>query len=650
MELDYRTTFNVTSRFGRTLTEEFDSTVYDWLRHKKLNADALTEGVCELAPNTVGTLARLERQDNTVVSHFRLTEVRPTDTGTVMWQTEVLGYQDATGSGDVLVHVADPRPTGPQHRLNPTGVPRLARLLVAGTDAFDGLMELHDGALILGPEDEDLVHEMIVDPTRRGLLILAATPDGHDPHEFANVVSDLTHGTVGQAGTFVLSPDLMGALDGHLSYLTLPRGGLRMVPPDTDPGSRASVSNAYYITADRIAARDRARVRRHWTWLAREQGNTHAPPKHLQRVQRLITEHERVTLLDEIDAFLARRPQPPTVASPAVTPEVPTDTIAPTADEVVEVAEAVEVAEVVEISTVDELAEASTQSSADVDTDEDLRRALAAALPAADIIRRIEILGGCETLAESLDFALLLAGEYDELREKIAARTAELPAANSSEADLERIMELEDQLAEARADLEEARADLDRETGGARWLREQLTAAGRADLAWAAPATLELSQDFDEVLALANELAYVVFTGDGDITVTLDDMRGSTAAAKNTHRALLALNDYGRARDDGLWTGGGFVAYLNDTPPGYASFSSRNVAAKESDTVMNNPAYRRHRELPMPDGTVVYMESHVKLSQESSVSPRLHFMDDTANSGVVVVGYIGPHLPNTRTN
>jgi hypothetical protein len=33
-----------------------------------------------------------------------------------------------------------------------------------------------------------------------------------------------------------------------------------------------------------------------------------------------------------------------------------------------------------------------------------------------------------------------------------------------------------------------------------------------------------------------------------------------------------------------------------------------------------------------------------------SPAPRPHFVDDTNNTGVVDVGYLGEHLPNHKTN
>ncbi len=58
--------------------------------------------------------------------------------------------------------------------------------------------------------------------------------------------------------------------------------------------------------------------------------------------------------------------------------------------------------------------------------------------------------------------------------------------------------------------------------------------------------------------------------------------------------------------------------------------------------------------LPVPEsahpGGRVFMSEHLKLGQYRSVAPRLHFFHDGRNTGKVYVGYIGRHLPNTKTN
>lgn len=73
------------------------------------------------------------------------------------------------------------------------------------------------------------------------------------------------------------------------------------------------------------------------------------------------------------------------------------------------------------------------------------------------------------------------------------------------------------------------------------------------------------------------------------------------------------------------------------------------VASGESATVQNNDEMRRRRVFPVPKSVdargETEMFAHVKLGVGSTF-PRLHFIE---HKGTVYVGYIGPHLPNTKT-
>ncbi|GAA1082723.1 hypothetical protein [Tsukamurella spumae] len=42
--------------------------------------------------------------------------------------------------------------------------------------------------------------------------------------------------------------------------------------------------------------------------------------------------------------------------------------------------------------------------------------------------------------------------------------------------------------------------------------------------------------------------------------------------------------------------------------------------------------------------------AHFKIAQSGMISPRMHYLDDTARTKKVYVGYIGPHLPTKATN
>lgn len=44
------------------------------------------------------------------------------------------------------------------------------------------------------------------------------------------------------------------------------------------------------------------------------------------------------------------------------------------------------------------------------------------------------------------------------------------------------------------------------------------------------------------------------------------------------------------------------------------------------------------------------MGAHFKIAQFAMIGPRMHYHDDTAQSGRIYVGYIGRHLPTGQTN
>ncbi len=73
----------------------------------------------------------------------------------------------------------------------------------------------------------------------------------------------------------------------------------------------------------------------------------------------------------------------------------------------------------------------------------------------------------------------------------------------------------------------------------------------------------------------------------------------------------------------------------------------------ESQTVDTNPTLRSKRIFAVPgevnEERAQYMPAHVKLVKRGEAAPRLHFHDDSAGkTGVIHVGYIGPHLPTAR--
>lgn len=120
-----------------------------------------------------------------------------------------------------------------------------------------------------------------------------------------------------------------------------------------------------------------------------------------------------------------------------------------------------------------------------------------------------------------------------------------------------------------------------------------------------------------------------------------------------TWSILVALNDYARFNTKGADIPG-VQAYLESPPLGGHTYPPGRHARDESESVKNNPSYAIPRTLPVPTKVhpsgQAFMGAHFRIAKHGLVSPRMHYLDATAIAGKIIVGYIGPHLPNTQTN
>ncbi|GAB3651276.1 hypothetical protein [Glycomyces tarimensis] len=118
--------------------------------------------------------------------------------------------------------------------------------------------------------------------------------------------------------------------------------------------------------------------------------------------------------------------------------------------------------------------------------------------------------------------------------------------------------------------------------------------------------------------------------------------------------ALRALDAYAAARAERRFTGG-FYDWCGHPLPGQPAISPNMVSMKESDSVTGRPKFREARTFRVPTAIEpsgrVFMPSHIKLQRVGNPAPRMHFLDDAGGAtGRVWIGYLGDHLPNTRTN
>ncbi len=85
------------------------------------------------------------------------------------------------------------------------------------------------------------------------------------------------------------------------------------------------------------------------------------------------------------------------------------------------------------------------------------------------------------------------------------------------------------------------------------------------------------------------------------------------------------------------WKGGEFSDYSHGKLRG---LGLNHQVSGESESVRQNPDFRKKREFYLPDGNKVFFENHIKLSNGF----RIYFYNDN-NDKSIYVGYVGKHLP-----
>lgn len=121
-----------------------------------------------------------------------------------------------------------------------------------------------------------------------------------------------------------------------------------------------------------------------------------------------------------------------------------------------------------------------------------------------------------------------------------------------------------------------------------------------------------------------------------------------TAVVGRLALAFGALRDF--ASDTSLSRGNFYQWCKNSNHPSVLSLEM--IAGTESKTVRRNPALLDTRLFAVDprvhESGWIEMMAHIKLGK-GQLAPRLHYHDDTrGRTGLVHIGYIGPHLPTAR--
>lgn len=572
--------------------------VSSWLRERK-EVDALLDSDLDWEGDYRHVTARHVDNDGTRLFSLHM---RESNTPQGDWITDILA--SSAGWVDVIV-------TSSEGRF--VAVPAVVRYLMQVLRLGDGAAPYRDEVEFCDVDDVPDVLRELENPDRQGLIFLAGTTFDTPATDglldaFSNELETWARQTYGLARFVRLTPEATKAFADvsathHVAPMTV-----RTYHPGVVLGDRTDALRHKWRSPHSLTLSTSASITDFFGKLARMQAATRRVPKYLEAARRAVEQSEQEALF---------RPQPLLATSPDALTE-------PTA----------------------------TPPTTPSDPEPQARPVRH--LEAHAFVDRACTLFGIQPTVEALEaFAeayrhLVPREQLDRIRGEMEAQQARVYALEDERARQDELLQTDE------LDFAIQAEELERTQGETRWLRGRLQELGAWDVAHAtAPqADGDRPDSFEDLLTKLSELGgAVAFTGDSDVAIDLDTHDTLQAAVRTAWDACRCLADYTKAKASGLFTGG-MKQYLDSPPPGYFALSSGKHAPTETTATMQ--AFGHLRRFPVPSSVDpsgrAEMVSHFKLARIGMVSPRLYYLDRSSIDGKVLIGYMGPHLPNTQTN
>ena len=550
---------------------------------------------------------------------------------------------------------------------------------------FDSIREVFD------EKDVDVLVDQIFDQQRRVAIVVAAPISDENDHahdQWHKILKTLTDDSCGCASYFLLNPEVYDYFCQRIGNLKMDKGCLRTYLPQVNPSDdldpkrhRILTSSTLYHGLDGEKKKFRrelsqiiARTPCSYVWEKGLDGELKKAEDVLSR-QRLEVPTFRLALSLEVKTDATEE-----VEAPA----------AKTVEDTVQAVLARKKTEGLAHKPREQAAALRTpQVASDIQRSDRNGRPQWAA-PLIELIRRFapmfdprthdDMSDGVEALSAGLsviderynDLAQKISkltqdfqGEKNKLQKEIDAYEALFEQAEEGSEAAERVAELEEKIEE-----QEIERSYDRDE------RRQLEAENRK-LRWQVDHPQQSPHDFVDTEEYLDEppadmatlfdwmtreglypevREYVVFYDPDrmyEAILTLDDMSGNSRYAADFWRFILVLRDYMRARKE-IGFQGSVHDYLAESRGQYRIVSQARHSRTESETVRNNGKMCGERIFPVPvevnpDGEVE-MLAHFKTSHRDTNDPRMHYYADTQFTHKAYIGYIGPHLTNTKTN
>lgn len=599
--------------------------VHKWLTYKRYPVDRVTPGsVVSLAPGIEATLSREDAPDGAESVLFILREETPIG----VWTTQLIVHDPRSSGGDPWVWL---EVDGPDDR-RAAKVPRLARMLLDVLDARDAGMPLDDGAPILRGKSVAELVAALHSQTRRGPVFVAGSDASLAEKPWQKLVASLLSETTGMAAGFVLAPSATAEFNKLMGPThRVEPGVLRTFNLVVQPGDEIDGERHPRLSTRRIVADNGRRAFRVLGAQARDIALAQPIPGYAtalaerlrsQADQDFLTSTRSGSRINDAIREIAEASTGPAeeVRTPDLSTEAPPE----------------------EVATAPESTSVAAEAEAYL--------ALGIVLDA--------VTGSTEVSAENILRLGQIVEDAAAVRSLLSRKDRELSDLRG------RIQDLESEQAATRANWDEEQADHAITEADRHALEESLRAlqirmlkAGQADIVYspldADEQEPEAPGSFQELLDRIDDLTNIVWTGDRDTAIALDESEVLGQWSSKAWDALQALDDYAAAR-----TKDGFAGvvddYLRTTPPGRHGFSANRHARNESESVRSHKALAAARTLPVPTAVVpsgaIFMGAHFKIAKHGRISPRLHYFDAVAKDGKVYVGYLGPHLPLPKDN
>lgn len=563
-----------------------------WLREKHLDVDL--EGPSDL--ETAGATLSVRRISDAAGEDFSLNLVESNDTG--RWTTALHVHDEPNGSDWITLSVR----SGHGGFVN---VPRLARYLMQVLPLGDASIEFTDRHQLFRGDAVDRLVALLQDPTRHGLVFVAGMDDrlGIPVPTFAEKVGDWAKEVYGLAQVVVLDPAASRDFQSRVGErFSAPPWTIRTYHPGVRFDDPLDARRHRILGTESLASRKDHDIRRLLGDIARQQAATRPEDPAVLRARRRLERFENRRLLEALQPV-------PAAPETSPSPSTPVEIAAPATGEPIG-AELALVKRILGLETITE-----------------------------------------ESLIELLERARQLAGA----REAVAALQQRVEDLQTIRETLEDdAIQLREAVEDAQLEAELVRLDLDDREARLRWLKERLKDHNDFEASYAeTPSEFQDSRPktFGDLLKRIDSLDSVEFTGDVSEVERLNQIDTNDAALRTAWEAVLALNDYVRARATGACTQG-LPHYISHTPSGYRTFPKGKFAETETGITMQGHGKERIFSVPaeVTPQRQIAMKAHFKLARIGMASPRMHIYDGNPQIPKVYIGYIGAHLTNTQTN